>query len=536
MKKTIRFFCVIMSVFLLTIGVCACQGDPNKNRPKSLTVTIFSGGYGKEWLDDVADYYMENIDTEMYIEVKDTVLNAQEVTKVKQGLVSSDIYFLEGNFYAEDPVVDLTGLMDEYPTGESEHTIREKMGNLYEYYNDEGKVVSLPYSDNHYYSFAMNRTTIDAALGKDTWHTPRTTEEFFELGDRLAEKGIYLMGSAFGDMNDYFDLIARVWFAQYSGWDAYVNYMQGNYYDEASEQYVFAETSPVMIEQQKNAIMAKYNNTLKLYTKQNGYIHKDSGSMDFMNVEASFFGYGYGIGNMKQAFVSAGPWLESEAEVLYDTFGKPSMPQEIEMIRLPIVSELVDLLEGVSGTAEQKEEQLRELISYVDKETETAPAWATENDIARVTEARRMIAKNTTGSVVIPSGSSKVEEAKNFLRFITSDVAREISLKSTKGINMLAFDAYADNSESAEFTDYINSVNAIVKDTLTIDVNPKIYDFAYYGQFLIDDASLGCSMKIFSQTAANTTPETAEQYFSSLYNYYDGRWGSMVSAYKNAIA
>ena len=537
MKKLSRLICVFMCAIMFVSVFSACGGgDENTNRPKSISVMVFSGGYGSEWLEAVADDYMENIDTETYVDIKDTVLNAQEVTKVQQGLVSCDIYLLEGNFTVDDPLVDLTDFIEEYPTGESEHTIREKMGELYNFYNDEGKVVSLPYSDNHYYSFAMNRTIIDSALGEGTWHTPRTTEEFFELGDRLAEQGVYLMGSALGDMNDYFDLIARVWFAQYAGWDAYVNYMEGNYFDESKNEYVFAENSPIMIEQQRDAIYAKYNNTLKLFTKQNGYIHKDSGSMDFMNVEASFYGYGYGIGNMKQAFIAAGPWLENEAEVLFDTFGAPEVPQEIEMIRIPIVSEMASLLEGASGSEEEKEDQLRDLISYVDGETDTAPEWATENDIARVTEARKMIAKNTTGSIVIPLGSSKIEEAKKFLKYLTSDRAREISMESTNGINMLSFDAYAEPSENLKFSDYIISVDKIIENTLNIDVNPKIYDFAYYGQFLIDDASLGCSMKIFSQSSANTQPESAEKYYTSLYNYYNGRWGTMVTAYKNAIS
>lgn len=538
MKRFLRNTAMLLAVCTAvgTFAACKKKEDPRASRPNTLSVTVFDAGYGSQWLQDVADYYMDNVDLETYVKITPTVLNVQEGTKVKQGLVSSDVYFLEDRFESDDPLLDLTEFVNGYPTGETEHTVLEKMGGLSAYYKKDGKFVALPYSDNHYYSFAANKTILTEALGAEgtDWSLPRTTDEFFALGDRLAEKDVYLMGAALADNNDYFDTIARVWFAQYAGWEAYENYMNGRYKD--GSEWKFAETEPFMIDQQKDAIKAKYEVTKRLFDVTGGYMHKDSGSMDFMKVETSFMGYGYGVGNLRQAFVTAGPWLENESSVLKDSFGDIGK-QDIVMIKTPVISALRDKLEGAEGDSDaEKEKKLRDLIDCVDK-VETPPDWASPADVKLVSEARNMVAKNTIGSIVVPASTKKADLAKKFLGFVVSDVARIESMKATKGINMLSFDAFADEDEDTpEFSDYIRSAAALTEGALCVDVSPSLYPFADYGKFNIDDAAGGYSSRIFSNSSTNVAVQTADQIFTSLRSYYASQWGNMVSAYRAEIA
>ena len=78
-----RMICLLLSVLML-LSMAACGGSTggsdesgadgyvNKysDRPKSVTLCYYEGGYGVEWLRAVTADYMDNINQDVYISMK----------------------------------------------------------------------------------------------------------------------------------------------------------------------------------------------------------------------------------------------------------------------------------------------------------------------------------------------------------------------------------------------------------------------------------------------------------------------------------
>ena len=81
MAKFKKALMIGMSIMLMGTFV-ACDfsksSDEREGREKILEVVVFNGGYGYKWMEDVADYYMENVNQDTYVDVKQTVLNTEE--------------------------------------------------------------------------------------------------------------------------------------------------------------------------------------------------------------------------------------------------------------------------------------------------------------------------------------------------------------------------------------------------------------------------------------------------------------------------
>ena len=89
-----KILCLILAVLML-LSLCACGGgggseaddggqaqdDKYADRPNTVTLCYYEGGYGIEWLRAVAEDYMENVNTEVYISFKASTDN--EVTREK---------------------------------------------------------------------------------------------------------------------------------------------------------------------------------------------------------------------------------------------------------------------------------------------------------------------------------------------------------------------------------------------------------------------------------------------------------------------
>lgn len=532
MKKFYKVCALAMSV--ISIGsLCACgnggTSDDRKERANNLEVVIFNGGYGYEWMQDVANYYMDNIDQNTYVEVKQTVLNAEEATKVNAGLGSADIYFLEQVYSSSKPFADLSDLLDAYPTGETEHTIREKMGeNIYAVYNTTDNWFQMPYSNNHVYNFVYNKTTLDEALGASNYVLPRTTKELFEMGDALKEKGVYLYAGAYGDHNDYFHYQFPVWFAQVAGKEGYDKYLSGEYFDKESGEWKLAESEPLNISYQKTAYMAMYESLLTLCRSDNGYSHPQSNAMTFTNLEMAFYGYGFGLNKKKVAFISNGPWVENEINTIVKVMGEEP-DQEIGVLKMPIASEILYRLPSITGSEDEKEAKLREVISYVDGDSDSKPSNVSDEDIEAVREARTFVGSLTTGSAVVPKDSNNISGAKEFLKFCASDVAREISAKATKGINMLGYDAFGmvelENSSS-----FVKTLNQVIKGVNYVESNAALYDFMNATGFsLVRQSELPLELSV--QSSSNL--KDAETFYNDYYSHYANRWSSMIEEFNS---
>ncbi|MFQ7079282.1 MAG: hypothetical protein ACLRSW_15855 [Christensenellaceae bacterium] len=150
-----------------------------------------------------------------------------------------------------------------------------------------------------------------------------------------------------------------------------------------------------------------------------------------------------------------GDWLENEmASTLI------SSPQDIGMMRAPVVSELADKLKSVGS-----EENLIAIIKAVDEnktyeQTATGNlSGLTEKDFEHVRQARLMVYTATPNYPIgIPSNrpDAKKELAKDFLVYLYSDRAQRIIAQTLKGLCYPSgYDVLAD--DSVQMSDFVKT-------------------------------------------------------------------------------
>ena len=532
MKKIrglIRKTALFIFAAVLSVTFTACGGkeedDQYSQRTNKINITIFNGGYGYEWMNKIVRYYMENIDTTTYIKVIPTVMDGSEITKVSTGLATSDIYVLDGWVDPKSGMVtELTDVMNGYPTGETEHTIFEKCEDVSTYQReDDGKFYYMPWGCKYGYSFMYNKTTIDGALGADNWVLPRTTDEFFEFGDKLVEKGVYLYSGGYGDGYDYMFMGQKVWFAQAIGLEAYEKFMSG-YYDN-NRSWEFAAASPLMLEKNKGALKSFYEIIRKLAQPGTGYTHANSNAMNFTDIEAVFAGYGFGRNKARTAFIFEGPWGQNEVEQVCNVIGK-EFTDVTGSMKMPVNSYIINRLPSVNNDI-----TLRAVIDYVDGKSTEKPVGVSNDDIEAVAEARSFIGNEYTCRIMIPTSSSVIDNSKAFLRFLASDKAQEICMDELNGISVLPFDKCAEVTSTKDISNFAKECRQNAKNANYILQSNVPYKFAFVTGFNCFFGSYQIANAIF----AKEDTRSSEQFYSDTYSSYNYRWAGMVEAYNNYI-
>lgn len=534
MKRTKKLIAGLMATTMLLSMGTACGGGgagnsadaQYENRQNRIDLMIFNGGYGYEWMKDVAKYYMDNVDQDTYVNVKPTVMNASELSKIQAGLATYDIYMLDGGIDdIQDVVYDLTNVVKGYPTGETKYTIEEKMSAWTHYYkNSNGSYYTMPWTSSLGFSFMYNETSINEALGEGTWVLPRTTKEFFELGDRLLENDMYLYSAAYGDQYDYLHWGQQVWLAQAMGFEAYQNFFQGNYKD--GDEWKFAEDYPHMITQNEENIKSYYEVLYTLGLPGNNYIHANSNVMSFTDIEAVFAGYGYGRNPAKTAFIFEGPWGESEVNLVCQTVSGKPCQDTIGAMKMPINSQIISRTPTIKDDA-----KLREVIDYVDDIRRPKPADVSDADIAIVSEARRMVGQGMSAKIMIPLSSKKVDLAKKFLQFLATDKAQGVAMDAKNGINVLPYNAKEAVSGTKPLTNYSKTLQEVTREAIFISLYNEEYDFARVTGFAAYPNTATIMNGIASMSSASMVP-TPQDFYTQLLNANTSTWSTKIKTYK----
>ena len=126
----------------MLLSLCACGGngssagdddeqaqlDQYSDRPKTVTLCYYEGGYGIDWLRAVAADYMENVNTEVYISFKASTDNEVTREKISAQTGTYDFYYIEVDmFNRTDVLEDLTGWLDTEVPGEAGVKVRDKI-------------------------------------------------------------------------------------------------------------------------------------------------------------------------------------------------------------------------------------------------------------------------------------------------------------------------------------------------------------------------------------------------------------------------
>ncbi len=271
-----------------------------------------------------------------------------------------------------------------------------------------------------------NKTKLEKYMGVG-YETPKTTDEWVELSHTLKEKmvaaGTKDRPFAFTASVGYWGTPTTVWWAQYNGKEAYENYWNGVWYNEATAEYEYNVKS---LTDQKGRLEA-LKVLESLISTDNDLNHSACMTDPFMKMQSKFVTGEAGV------FFPVGDWLMTEME------GTPS-DQDIRRLKYPVVSSIVETLEDSAMT----DEQLSTLAGYADEylpyaaaktayETKYSGKTLTEKDYTKIYEARNMLVRMSGHECFVPTYANGKNVAKDFIRFLATDIAIEIFMKTTKG-------------------------------------------------------------------------------------------------------
>ncbi len=510
MKKILKLSCLALGA-CMAVGITACGkddgsgGDGGSNGGGSISVHYMAGGFGKEVYEKIAADYKALTGVSVKFnasysggEIQNLLLSGQEKNDVVLPLL---------NMYAAQDanlLEDLTEVYNATYTGESK-PIKDKMNkSLYDYIEaKDGKRYQM-FGTNSVSAICYNIGTLNEAFGAGQWELPRTTNELVEMSAQLKNKGYYAFTTSTG-INYYWDYIGTVWWAQYEGIDSYNNFYYGKYWDSATSEWKLG--AQIADARGREVALETLSTVL---SSRNGYIHPKSKDMDFTTAQRSFLNNGYLSDKTKVAFMVNGDWLENEmASALL------SNPQDIAMMRAPVVSELIEKLSTVNSEA-----TLSAVVKAVD-EGKTSYDGVSAEDFARVKEARLMVYTATPNYPVgIPANrpAAKKQLAKDFLVYLHSDRAQKIYATSLQGLTMPVDFNVLDENSGVQVSNFIRSRLSVFGNDMVAIFPRNASPIMYRGG--MGDMSVGGGVdgKLFNGTSSSGLLALAKQ---SIVDHWD---------------
>ncbi|MDE6374118.1 MAG: extracellular solute-binding protein, partial [Clostridia bacterium] len=410
-------------------GFAACGGSEEGEGPSgpgvtgsgSISVHYSAGGFGKEVFNKLSADYKALTGVSVKWVPSYTTGEIQSLLTSNQE--KNDIVMPLLNMYQAQDAHRLEDLTDVYnSTFEGETLpVKDKINqNLYEYIEAaDGNRYQL-FGNNSVSAFCYNIGTLDEAFGEGNWELPRTTAELVKMAGQLKTKGYYAFSTS-SSINYYWDYIGTVWWAQYDGLESFQKYYYGEYWDEATSDWKLG----VEINDTKGRRYA-LEALSTIMKKSNGYMHSLADRMGFEEAQAAFLSNGYVGDDTKCAFMVNGDWLENEMSSWL-----MSNPQDIAMMRAPVISNIIEKLSTVNTEA-----KLSEVVKAVD-DGETSVAGVSDEDFQTVRNARLMCYTATPNYPIgIPANrpENKKKLAKDFLVYLYSDRAQKIFAGELQGL------------------------------------------------------------------------------------------------------
>lgn len=449
MKKSLkRVVAVALAGMMAVSMLTGCGGGKNKVDKDALVITVAKLGYGEEWLRQLAKAYEEKTGTKVEIvsKIGDSGLSAIKGEMQSQAS-ETDIFFTRAQEFFKSiykgavningtnydcEFADLTDVWNSKASDSESKTILEKMDPAFEeYYNVDDKYYGLPWA-NGVMGIVRNKNVWDKLGLKDS-DMPLTTDQMFALADSVKAKGtapfIYSLEAEY-----YSSGVAPILFAQYEGSESMKYFYNG--LDPVGE----SSSNLYAYDGQVEALKV----VEKLVNNNNGYQHSMSASSSFTDMQSTFL--------LDEAlFCVNGAWLETE-------MGDAYAGANIDFIKMPVISSLINKLDTVNDDA-----TLAAVVNYVDGNGE-APAGVSEDDIAIVKDAREnsYVRSGFDHTALVPAYTNKLDEAKDFLKFMFSDEGLNIYYKATNGNQLPAENAtgYSDDVEVSPFRENINALLA----------------------------------------------------------------------------
>lgn len=506
MKKVVAGLLSLLSVAsCFATAACNGGGSPEQD-PSALVIEYYKAGYGGDWITNLAAEYKKRTGQEVVLLPRSGQAGLDAMsTSLRSGTAETDLFFASGPSFADvyrgkavangkvydSWFADLTDLYESEITGEG-IALKDKMFDYFEEYfkmNADGK-----YYDNKYYFFPYVTGALGFVVNLDVWNEvasdkqfPRTTDELLEVcEDVKGEVAPFLY--SLGD--EYWTASMPLFMNQYEGNERMDKFYQG-YGPTQDSRY---DTNMVAY--------TGYKRALEFYEvlldTNNGYMHEDSVSLSFMQMQGAFL-------NGEALFNVNGDWLEREMITKYPD-------ANIAMMRTPVLSAVAEKCSFKNAT--NRDAILRSAIDFVDGKTTTKPAECSDADIEIIREARNMEYVTGTGSTAfVPSYSNQISAAKDFLRLMVSDEGMIIFRNGTNGCEMpfnYTDETKAVNTNASVFRQSINDIFAVAQARF-INQKDKIYSIGGVNVQLYNNSN-GRFVKAFT---SSDNKVTATQYFNS---------------------
>lgn len=446
MKRFSKKISMLLSM-VLVLGACGCGGnndDKIKKDPNALRILVWEGGYGSEWLDNLAEKY-EELNENITVKVDKTPLRDKVTLHWQASRADNkyDLLFSDGEIanvaYTDYKIpgekhafAELSDVLDSYAYGETTTKIKDKMiDGAADYFlaheENNNSVYCLPAM-----STASGWIYNEAVFSDCGVEIPRTTDEFYEVCKVLKEHGYTPF--IFSGTTDYYTPRVYDWWIQYNGFDDFRNYFSGKAYDEMEDKYKYSQD----IFQQKGLKYA-LEAFEDLFSYKNGasdpecFIDTNGTGYLFMQAQGLFIdksnkktntGYTY-------AMMSNGGWFENEMKEFATPGSNP-----LRLMKTPLLSDIVYMdkdAEKEAQTPVMTEEKLRECVDYLNNKT-SKPEGVSDEILEKLDDAYNRVNLGGFGfTMYAPSTSEKNDLAKDFMRFYYSDIATEIIMKSACG-------------------------------------------------------------------------------------------------------
>lgn len=555
MRKSIKIVGTTLLAATMAIASAACGGNGGVGGgigggaidANVLKIRVLKKGYGDEYVDALVDAYKKKTGKE--VDYKSTEMANQVESELKAGasVNDTDLYFhilslgkvlKDGATYTKgwDGLVfeDLSDIMTSVPEGYgTEKTVREML-NQYAYQGTlyEGKSYGIPYALG-LEGFVYNEDLMKEFFGND-YHTPRTTGEMFEMFDFIAkggnesgEKGDYKV-----KVNERYNTSYQVYPFVYSGTSNYMLYCfipfwaqqlgQENFYKllegkDASGMYsdaIFAS------DERYNALQVVHDmitvGNLDSGAKYSGYVKTDARMYNYVDAQSHFL-----LG--EAVFMPTGDWVEQEMS------GSNSNAANIKFMKTPVISAIIDTLPDKTITTD---EQLQEVVAYVDSGKTDAYGAYSAADIAKVAEARLTInCESETHMMVVPAYANNIEGAKDFIKFVLSKEGQEIQMKYSHGNSVpyaLDYEATYGATYSA-LSGFSKSKFELAKSANFVGL---LYNqpIAYKGGMKLVDITRTTLESAFGNNTASSSYQSAVDFFTEEYGVVQENFPTWLAA------
>jgi len=549
-KRAIALTCATTAI-AGTFGLVGCK-KPVADTDQTLEVFCWDAGYGTQWCSDLLEEFKKEPWVQSAYPNLEIVYSSDGnsntyTTKIDAGERSNtvDLFFTGGidKYLGKDAsgyefFADLTAeVYNKEVPGESV-TVKDKMLPTYvdsmRFYEkgQDSNTPNVPFK-SYVFPWASGMNSIlynEDHLFKLGLEVPLTTQQFIETCETISdgksldynqgENGDYAILRDSGGA--YWEYLYPTWWGQYEGITEYRNFFNG-----VSNGRVSAE-----IHRQKGKLYA-LTAMEQILDWDNGYVYKKNSGLDFMQAQTNFL-KGEGV------FYANGDWFAKEMETTAaDVKAKYDIEYNIRMMRAPIISNIIEKTPSIPD-----ETTLREVIRLVDSgkgtmaEVRQDSAYeniemvngVTEDDYKIIKEARGIVhAIGPNHQAGVPSYAKGKQVAFDFLRFMATDKAQEIYLKTTGGAS-LPFEYNLKQKNNALYNELFEGegkkVFQIEKDRLSY-----FYDQCYEIEVLPDPDSFPLVKWGNMSAVYSLGGHSAVAYFAN-----KGATGSALEVYENDIA